>query len=356
MTTLDNARDAVGPAAFSLEILDVHRPTADAVSISFTSPESSDSELSYQPGQFLTLEIPSDRTGSVSRCYSLSSAPSWDRFPTVTVKRTADGYASNWLCDNAKTGMIIRSLAPAGTFVPRAWDRDFVLCAAGSGITPILSIVKTALADHSNSVTLIYANRDTESVIFAGELVSLAQRFPDRLTVHHWLESSSGLPTAEDLSAFVTAVDSEAYLCGPAPFMEIAEHGLLLAGMAGERIHREVFRSLTLNPFDATLRTKAPQAVAGGSRTVTASVELEGETHSIEWPEDTVLLDVLLDKGIDAPYVCREGSCGGCAYKLTTGEVKMLVNDTLDSYELKRGVRLACQSIPISDTIEACFE
>ena len=156
--------------------------------------------LRYAPGQFLTLRVPSDRTGSVARCYSLCSSPFTGDPLTVTVKRTDDGYASNWLCDNAHAGMKIHVLAPSGTFVPKTLDTDFLLLAAGSGITPMMAICKSALAEGSGKVVLIYANRDENSVIFGGALRELAAKYPDRLTVVHWLETVQGLPSAAALA------------------------------------------------------------------------------------------------------------------------------------------------------------
>ena len=153
--------------------------------------------LRYAPGQFLTLRVPSERTGSVARCYSLCSSPFTDDALTVTVKRTADGYASNWLCDHAHAGMRIHVLAPSGNFVPKTLDDDFLLMAAGSGITPIMSICKSALAEGSGQVTLLYANRDDRSVIFGDALRELSAKYPDRLTVVHWLESLQGLPSVD---------------------------------------------------------------------------------------------------------------------------------------------------------------
>ena len=147
--------------------------------------------------------MPSDRTGSVARCYSLCSSPFTGDALTVTVKRTADGYASNWLCDNAHPGMKMHVLAPSGTFVPKTLDTDFLLLAAGSGITPMMAILKSALSEGSGKVTLVYANRDENSVIFAEALRELAAKYPDRLTVVHWLESVQGLPSAAALAELV---------------------------------------------------------------------------------------------------------------------------------------------------------
>ncbi|MBT2269844.1 ferredoxin--NADP reductase [Rhodococcus erythropolis] len=354
VTTSDDADSARRRPVHRLRVCNVIRETADAISLVFDVPGAAEN-FRYEPGQFLTLKIPSTETGSVSRCYSLSSSPHADSLPAVTIKRTADGFASNWLCDNATAEMMIESLAPSGAFVPKTWDADFVLLAAGSGITPMMSIIKSALAEHANTITLVYANRTTESVIFADQLADLGRRYPDRLTVHHWLESQSGLPTPQGLKPWLHGLsDNVAYLCGPAPFMQIGEESLLAAGMPGERVHREVFRSLATNPFEVTRKSPLMPAAAGSA--ASAAVELEGENHTVAWPRETVLLDALLDRGIDAPYVCREGSCGGCAYTLLRGEVRMLLNDTLDDHELARGVRLACQSLPVSDDVDVVFE
>ena len=164
--------EPLGDHVLELQIAEVVAETDDARSLVFAVPDAPGDpdippeRLRYAPGQFLTLRVPSDRTGSVARCYSLCSSPFTDDALTVTVKRTADGYASNWLCDHAHAGMRIHVLAPSGTFVPKTLDDDFLLLAAGSGITPIMSICKSALAEGSGQVTLIYANRDERSVIF----------------------------------------------------------------------------------------------------------------------------------------------------------------------------------------------
>jgi len=155
--------EPLGDHVLELQIAEVVAETDEARSLVFAVPDGQDDpgvapgRLSYAPGQFLTLRVPSERTGSVARCYSLSSSPFTDDALTVTVKRTADGYASNWLCDHAHKGMRIHVLAPSGNFVPKTLDDDFLLMAAGSGITPIMSICKSALAEGGGQVTLLYA-------------------------------------------------------------------------------------------------------------------------------------------------------------------------------------------------------
>ena len=139
--------------------------TADAHSVSFAVPEGAEAEFDYKPGQFLTLAVPSDQTGVAARCYSLSSSPHDGGPLTVTVKRTVDGYASNWICDNLREGSTIRSLPPSGIFTPASLDADLLLFAGGSGITPIMSIARTAIAHGSGKIMLFYANarRDSRS-------------------------------------------------------------------------------------------------------------------------------------------------------------------------------------------------
>src|SRR6478752_8901735 len=154
----------MGDESFELKVVDVVEETADAHSISFEVPAGAEEQFAYKPGQFLTLAVPSDRTGVAARCYSLSSSPHDGGPLTVTVKRTAEGYASNWICDNLREGSTIRVLPPSGIFTPASLDADLLLFAGGSGITPIMSITRTALAHGSAKIMLFYANRDESSV------------------------------------------------------------------------------------------------------------------------------------------------------------------------------------------------
>ncbi|MFD2474098.1 2Fe-2S iron-sulfur cluster-binding protein [Amycolatopsis silviterrae] len=336
----------------TLTVAEVIEETADARSIVFTVPAEHAERFAYSPGQFLTLRIPSDQTGSVARCYSLSSAPHEDRVQ-VTVKRTADGYGSNWVCDELKAGATIDVLRPSGVFCPSSLDADFLLCAAGSGITPVMSILKSALEKGTGRVVLVYANRDEQSVIFARELRELAERYGDRLTVLHWLESLQGLPTVTALQALAKPyAGHEAFLCGPAPFMAAAQDALRELGAPRERVHVEKFHSLTGNPFDSE---PEPEEDAGGETTA-LTVELDGETRQVAWPRQRKLLDHLLAEGLDAPYSCREGQCSACACRITSGEVKMLNNEVLDADDIADGIVLACQSVPLTDEVSVSYE
>jgi 3-ketosteroid 9alpha-monooxygenase subunit B len=350
--------EPLGSHVLELEIADVVTETDDARSLVFMVPDDSHvpaERLRYAPGQFLTLRIPSDRTGSVARCYSLSSSPFADEALTVTVKRDKDGYASNWLCDNAHAGMRVHVLAPSGTFVPKTLDSDFVLLAAGSGITPVMSICKSALSEGGGQVVLLYANRDERSVIFAGALRELAAKYPDRLTVVHWLESLQGLPSANALAQLAAPfTDRQAFICGPGPFMEAAREALESLKVPAAQVHLEVFKSLDSDPFAAV--TIDDSVDSSDLPHASAVVELDGQTHTVSWPRKAKLLDVLLDAGLDAPFSCREGHCGACATTLRNGKVRMEVNDVLEQQDLDDGLILACQAHPETDSVEVTYD
>lgn len=351
--------EPLGSHVLQLQVAEVVTETDDACSLVFTVPDGPNApdipaeRLRYAPGQFLTLRVPSDRTGSVARCYSLSSSPFTDDALTVTVKRTADGYASNWLCDHAHPGMKIHVLAPSGTFVPKTLDDDFLLMAAGSGITPMMAICKSALSQGGGQVTLLYANRDEKSVIFAGALRELTARYPDRFSVVHWLESVQGMPNTSTLARLARPyTDRQVFICGPGPFMAAAQDALESLDMPAKQIHVEVFRSLDTDPFAAVVLEEDDS----DEPPATAIVTLDGQTHEISWPRNAKLLDVLLDKGLEAPFSCREGHCGACAVQMKSGSVDMEVNDVLEPSDLADGLILACQARPTSDSVEVDYD
>ncbi len=339
-------------------VADVIDESPDARSLVFTVPEDQRERFAYLPGQFLTLRVPSDLTGSVARCYSLASSPHTDPAPKVTVKRTVDGYGSNWLCDNVNAGDTLEVLPPSGLFTPASLDADFLLWAAGSGITPVMSILKSVLAAGTGRVVLCYANRDERSVIFAGELRELAARYAGRLTVLHWLESIQGLPTRAQLSGFAQTVFAgstgfESFVCGPAPFMAMVKETLVEAGVPRERTHLEVFQSLSGDPFadDTTSGT----TVSDDGDAADLKVDLDGETHRLRWPRQATLVDVLIRSGVDVPYSCKEGQCGSCAATVVRGEVDMATCDILEPEDIADGVILGCQARPVSEDIHIEF-
>lgn len=330
-----------------LRVVAVIEETSEAKSFRLQASE----RLAYQPGQFLTVGVPSER-GMVARCYSLSSAPHEDEF-TITVKRTRDGYGSNWMCDRLERGSTLTVLPPSGTFVPRSFDTGLLLFAAGSGITPVISIAKSALAQSTCDVNLFYANRDPASVIFADQLRDLSRRHPDRFHVVHWLEALQSLPTVTDLKRFASAYpDYSAYSCGPAPFMDAVGEALGSLGFPKDRCKREVFTSLSGNPFEAVEHVSDPGASVTHVRGTHNGQSFEFD----DWPADQPLLQFLLSKGIAAPFSCRNGECSACCFRLLSGTVEMARNDVLDDDELADGYRLACQAKPTSSAVIITYD
>ncbi|MEU6478211.1 ferredoxin--NADP reductase [Streptomyces sp. NPDC047017] len=347
---------ADGPAAgvrtYRLRVTEVIAETADAHSLVLEAPPESAHRFAYRPGQFLTLRLPGTDGGHAARCYSLASSPHTGEPMKVTVKRVPGGHGSNWVCDRIRAGDELDVLPPAGTFTPASLDTGLLLVAGGSGITPVLSIAKSVLAGGRGEVVLLYANRGEHAVIFRDELRRLAEDHPDRLLVIHWLESLQGMPTPERLGTVLAPyADREAYVCGPAPLTDAVERSLRSLGTPGDRIHRERFFSLGTDVFAAPTLPQTPPAEGAG----TARVELDGETRTLAWPPGTLLLDVLLAAGLDAPYSCREGSCGACTCRVVCGEVKMVRNDALDDQDIAEGYVLACQAVPLTAWTEISY-
>jgi len=335
-----------------LRVAEVIEETHDSKSIVFSAPDEVRA-FAYKPGQFLTLRIPI-APQSIARCYSLASAPGVDGALKVTVKRVQDGLGSNWICDNLRAGDTLEVLPPAGVFCPVSLDVDFLLFAGGSGITPVMSILKSCLHKGSGRVFLFYANRDERSVIFREELKQLARSYPQRLTVMHWLESVQGLPNAEQLAGICRPhLDSHAFVCGPGPFMDAVEQTLLGLDVDRTRIHVERFVSLSNDPG---VLTDVPAAADADAPRVELVAQLDGETHSLAWPAHVDLLDALLAAGVGAPFSCREGRCSACMCRVAEGEVSMRNNEVLTCADLAEGWVLACQARPVSDKVSISFD
>jgi 3-ketosteroid 9alpha-monooxygenase subunit B len=328
------------------------RETADAHSIVLEPAEADAPHFGYRPGQFLTFAIPTDRVGGAARCYSLSSSPLLGERLKVTVKRTVDGYGSNWICDHLREGDEVEVLPPSGTFTPRTLDTDLLLFAGGSGITPLMSILKSVLHAGRGHVTLVYANRDERSVIFRDELVAAQKQYPGRLHVVHVLESVQGVPRPETLTELARPYAArEVFVCGPAPFMDAVTGAVAALGVPNARVHCERFLSLADDPFSAS-----PVVLDTGGAAGTVEVELDGETTTLPWPAGNRLLDVLRDAGLNAPFSCREGRCSACACVLLEGEVDLAHNEVLDEQDLADGIILACQATPRSERVRVTYD
>ena len=343
--------------SFELEVLDVIEETGDARSV-VLDPGEHRKHFSYTPGQFLTVAVPSDQTGLVARSYSLSSTPGDDGPLTTTYKRTLDGYASGWICEHLKPGDRLRVLPPSGIFTPKDLDADLLLFAGGSGITPVMSIIRASLARGTAKIVLFYANRDERSVIFHASLAELSAEHPERLQVVHWLETVQGLPSQDQLRAFASQyLDRDAFVCGPAPFMKATTSALKELEFPRERRHQEKFVSLGGNPFDVVVVSEPVHEDATPTGpAVNLQVDLDGEEYDFDdWKPGTTLLEHLESKGVKAPYSCREGECSACAVRLLEGEVTMRNNDVLDDEDLAEGIRLACQSDAASEKVRVTY-
>ncbi|HEX9538024.1 MAG TPA: ferredoxin--NADP reductase [Streptosporangiaceae bacterium] len=335
-------------AYYQVQVAEVISETDDACSLVLAIPPELAGAFAYRPGQFLTVRVPHDRDGSVARCYSLSSSPHTGDRPTITVKRMTDGYASNWMADHLAAGSMLETLPPAGTFSPRSLEGDFLLFAGGSGITPVISILKSALEQGHGRIMLVYANRDERSVIFGSELRRLTAAAEHRLLVVHWLDSLQGPPTAAAMAALARPyADHDVFVCGPDPYLAVVRQGLSQLGVPTQRVHVERFLSLAENPFEAT--------EASGGVAATLQVTLDGETRLLPWPAGTRMLDVLIDEGLDPPFSCREGICGACACQLTGGEVEMAHNEVLEAEDVAEGYILACQAVPLTEAVSITY-
>ncbi len=325
----------------SLTVAEVVTETADAVSLVLKIPPDLASTFAYRPGQFLTVRVPFTN-GSVARCYSLSSTPGLDEHLKITVKRVADGHASNWICDTLEPGAVLDVLPPAGLFTPTTFDGDLLLLAGGSGITPVISILKAALHRGTGHLALVYANRDADSVIFGDELRRLEARHPDRLRVVHWLDAAQGPPTPAGLEPLLRPYsDRDVYICGPEAFLTVTREAL-----PTKRIHVERFSSLSDNPFD--------EPAAGPDHT--AEVTIDGQTHTLPWPRNKRLLDIIMDAGLNPPFSCRQGICGACATRLLEGEVDLVNNEVLEEEDFADGYTLACQALPVTATVRVSYD
>lgn len=335
-----------------LQVARIVQETADARSIVFAVPRQLKPLFEYQAGQFLTLEVEHEGA-TLRRCYSLASSPVCEDEHKVTVKRVQGGRVSNWLNDRLREGDTVSVLPPEGRFVLGASSRQspIYLFAGGSGITPVISIAKTALATTNRRVHLLYANRDDRSIIFASELEALEKRYPGRMSLAHRLDDVHGYVDAGAVRRVLSSTDVEAFLCGPAPFMSTVEKALFEAGVAPERVHFERF----ISPSDAPKVAPAAPAANGAVAPKEIAITLEGKRHLLPYDPSKSILRTALDAGLSAPYSCEEGFCGCCVAKLREGAVDMAADDALTPEEKARGFILTCQSKPKTATCAVEF-
>jgi 3-ketosteroid 9alpha-monooxygenase subunit B len=333
-----------------LRVRRVVHETAEAASFVFDVPAEVRAAFAYEAGQFLTFRVRLDDEAH-HRCYSMSSSPAVDAELQVTVKRVPGGVVSNWMIDSLAPGDVVEASVPAGVFCLAPGDREIVAFSAGSGITPVFSLLKTALATTSRRVRLYYANRDRNAVIFGAELDALVERHPGRLQVVHHLDVERGFVDPDALRPFVgAAADADHYVCGPGPFMDIVEGALLAHGVDADHIHIERFTPA------APLPEPEPTADEPGSTATRVTVELDGRTDTVDHHPGTTVLQMARQRGMTPPYSCESGTCATCMAKLVEGSVKMHVNDVLTDDEVADGWVLTCQSVPTSASVHVVYE
>ena len=351
-----------------LPIVNVVEQTNDAKTFIFEVTDKLKEYYTYTSGQFIIIKTMIDNK-EYKRSYSLSSSPYTNEKLQITVKRIQNGIVSNYLNDTLKKDDEILVFPPSGTFFKESKNNlnNYVFFAGGSGITPIYSIVKTLLIKDTNChLMLIYANRNENSIIFKNELKELEQKHSDRFTITHILSNASeswngmqGRVDKDKMNAFLGNSDNysveqtEYYICGPSPFMELVEHELLNHKIPTKQIRLERFVSIGDNE-EAIEVGNATAETTGGTKKVFAIID--GKKNTVVCDENQNILDALLKAGIEAPYSCREGVCSTCLAKLISGRVKMKNHISLTDTDISENKVLTCQAIPLTNDIEIDYD
>ena len=318
-----------------------------------------DEPIAYRAGQFCTFRVHVDGR-ELFRSYSMSSAPETDGELMTTVKRVPGGAVSNWLHDNVVEGDELEMSRAAGRFCLRDTGVPLLGFSGGSGITPILSLAKSALATTERRVRLLCADRDRDSVIFETVLTELAGRYPERLEVIRHLDSDAGFLTAEAIREFA-GHDGEAdhYVCGPEPYMEMVENALPGPGLvysarfgAPAPIVPDTTPPATVTP--AAAETPAPPAAPAAESTVT--IILNRKKRTVPRQDGETLLESARRAGLTPPFSCEAGNCATCMGRVTKGHATLRQNNALTEDELADGYVLTCQAVPDTDSITVNYE
>lgn len=341
-----------------LKVTNIVKETPDTISVYLQQP--AQSKIAYKPGQFLTLLIPVGGE-TVRRSYSMSSCPHTDKELCVTVKRVANGKVSNYLNDNLKVGHELEVMEPMGSFALdlRPVQRHVILIGAGSGITPLMSIAKAVLRMESSSiVSLLYGNRNQESIIFKNALEELQKQYTNRFRVLHILSQPNpgwtGLTGRLNRALVIKLINelpkldvyrTDYYTCGPSGMMEEIEQALALLYVPKDKIHKESFATTT----DST--PKMMEEGDGEVKTQVVTLIYEGNEYKVKVEPDQSILDAGLDMDIDLPYSCQSGLCTACRGKCVSGKVIMDEEDGLSEQEMKEGYVLVCVGHPLTSDV-----
>ena len=334
-------------AFHELKVSAVIRETPECSSFELSVPTELQEAYRYKAGQHLTFELPWDDF-KVTRCYSLASCPDLGETLKIGVKRVAGGRVSNWMNDNLRAGDSIRASVPEGRFVLDPETRagaPLFLFAGGSGITPVIALLKSALTNTRRSVALLYANQDRSSVIYDEEIDRIAAEHPDRVLVRHHLDSEGGYLRPDEIRALLHHTDiAEFYVCGPEPFMELIEQTLDEAGVHDELVYIERF----VSPADPDRVEADAIDVASLEAPEAFSLWLNGRSRTVPYLAGKTLLQCAQAAGLQPAHSCESGYCGSCMAHVNTGKVHMRTHEALSERDIARGVALLCQSIPAS--------
>ena len=347
-----------------LEVTDVRKTIRDAVVVTLKPANGAD--FDFIPGQYLTFRRDFDGT-ELRRSYSICAGKD-DGVLQVGIKRVDGGAFSSWANETLEPGMTLDAMPPMGTFhtplSPNA-GKTYLGFAGGSGITPILSILKTVLAREPDSTfTLIYANRGVHTIMFREELEDLKNQFMGRFNVLHILESD-----AQDIDLFQGRIDEAkcaalferwvdvrrvdtAFICGPEPMMLGITKSLKDHGLTDDQIKFELFKSAQTGRLAKRQTSKS----GSNAKPVQASVVIDGVERSFDMDRDTSVLNAALENALEAPYACTAGVCSTCKCKVLEGEVEMIANHALEDYEVRAGYILSCQSFPVSDKLTVTYD
>lgn len=350
-----------------LRVAEVKRETPDAVSVRFELPDTLRETFAFRAGQHLTFrrEIGGEE---VRRNYSVCVAPS-EGLLKIGVKKIAGGAFSSWVNDELTAGDELDVMAPHGSF---CWNfdadarREYVGFAGGSGITPVLSLMKTALAMEPHSrFTLLYGNRNSIGVMFLDEIADLKDRYLDRLSVFHFLEDeeeeidlfNGRLDRAKVdklLATLVKPAHVDAFfICGPGPMMDAVEEALVAKDVEKSRILIERFTTGPMSEAQAAAARALEQKAAG----LKMSVTLNGRRMNVSFdPAQHSILDNVRAAGLPAPFACKGGVCATCRAKVTAGKVSMKVNYGLSEQEIAEGYVLTCQATPVSEGVVLTYD
>ena len=336
---------------FELRVARVVEETPDARSFELAVPAELGERFRYRAGQYLTFELPLGAERML-RCYSLASCPERGEPHKVAVKRVPGGRGSGWLHEQVRAGSVLRVMPPLGRFVLHESARPLLFFAGGSGITPVIGLIKSALATSARRIRLLYANRDRAAVIFREEIEALAKGQPERLEAIHHLDDAAGLLDAAGVRrALAGFEDAEAYLCGPGPFMSLVEQTLEAEGLPRKRIQIERFEMPTEH---AQTGVAAPPASA--ALPAELLVHLDGKAHRVPYRAGQTLLDAARSAGLQPPFACEEAFCGSCAAKRVRGEIVLDRNDVFSAAELAEGWILTCHGRPASAECEISWD